>query len=200
MKPNILRQRTAIVLIAVVLMVQLVSCDTGTVKKDDMPAASTDTSLFFSVIDKDSARIADYQYKKEPVKDMGLAFHYSNKADSFTLFIDTSKGVYTGKFGSGGMTSLELEKTNYYTVNGTDYKILKLAGDKDVTDGAFSLFLSPDFGLLISKSNTWRAAKVRCPDKDTTLMALLYRVQTDSEFFTNPVPALDNKIKTPKVE
>jgi hypothetical protein len=76
------------------------------------------------------------------------------------------------------MTSLELEKTNYYTINGTDYKILKLVGDKNVTDGAFSLFLSPDFGLLISKSNTWRAAKVRYPDKDNTLMALLYRVQT----------------------
>ena len=188
------------ILIAIVFVVQLVSCDTGTVKKDDMPTPSTDTSLSFSVIDKDTARIADYRYKKEALKDMGLAFHYSNKADSFTLFLDTTKGVYTGKFGSGGMTNLELEKMNYYTVNGTDYKILKLIGDKDVTDGAFSLFLSPDFGLLISKPNTWRAAKVRCPDKDNTLMALLYRVQTDNAFFTSPVPALDNKIKTPKVE
>src|SRR5579872_521901 len=176
------------ILIAIVLMVQFVSCDTGTVKKDDMPAPSTDTSLSFSVIDKDTARIADYRYKKEAVKDMGLAFHYSNKADSFTLFLDTTKGIYAGKFGSGGITNLELEKMNYYTVNGTDYKILKLIGDKNVTDGAFSLFLSPDFGLLISKSDTWRSAKVRCPDKDNTLMALLYRVQTDSGFFTSPVP------------
>jgi len=188
------------ILIAIVLVAQLVSCDTATVKQDNMPAANADTSLSFSIIDKDSARVAEYQYKKEPVKDMGLAFHYSNKADSFTLFLDTSKGVYTGKFGSDGMTKLELEKTNYYIVNGIDYKILKLVGDKDVTDGAFSLFLSPDFGLLISKSNTWRAAKVRCADKDNALMALLYRVQTDSAFFTSPVPALDNKIKTPKVE
>lgn len=188
------------ILITVVLMVQLISCDTATVKQDNMPAGSTDTSLSFSVIDKDSARIADYRYKKEPVKDMGLAFRYSSKADSFTLFLDTSRGVYTGKFGNGGITNLELEKMSYYTVNGTDYRILKLIGDKDVTDGAFSLFLSPDFGLLISKSNTWRSAKVRCPDKDNTLMALLYRVQTDSGFFTSPVPALDKNLKTPKVE
>lgn len=115
----------------------------------------------------------------------------SNKADSFTLFLDTSEGVYAGKFGNGGMTNLELEKMNYYTVNGTNYKILKLIGNKDLSDGVFSLFLSPDFGLIISKSNTWRAAKVRCPGKDNALMALLYRVQTDSEFFTSPVPALD---------
>jgi hypothetical protein len=188
------------ILIAVVLTVQFTSCETATVNKDNVLAASTDTSLSFSVIDKDSARITDYRYKKEPVKDMGLAFHYSNKADSFTLFLDTSRGVYTGKFGNGGMTILELEKMSNYTVNGTDYRILKLIGDKDVTDGAFSLFLSPDFGLLISKSNTWRSAKVRCPDKDNTLMALLYRVQTDSGYFTNPLPALDKKLKTPKVE
>lgn len=188
------------ILIAVILIVQFISCDTATVNKDNMPAASTDTSLSFSVIDKDSARVVDYRYKKEPVKDKGLAFHYSDNADSFTLYLDTSRGVYTGKFGNGGITNLDLEKTSYYTVNGTDYRILKLIGDKDVTDGTFSLFLSPNFGLLISKSNTWRAAKVRCPDKDNTLMALLYRVQTDSGFFANPVPALDKKIKTPKVE
>jgi len=187
------------ILIAATLMVQLISCDTVTVNKDNMPVASADTSLSFSVIDKDSARIADYRYKKEPVKGMGIAFYYSDKADSFTLFLDTSRGVYTGKFGNG-MTNLELEKISYYTVNGTEYSILKLIGDKDVTDGSFSLFVSPDFGLLISKSNTWRAAKVRCSDKDNTLMALLYRVQTDSGFFTSPVPALDKKIKTPKVE
>jgi hypothetical protein len=187
-------------LIAVVLMVQLISCETATVNKENMPAAVIDTSLSFSVIDKDSARITEYRYKKEQVKDMGLAFHYSNRADSFTLFLDTSRGVYSGKFSNGGITNLELERMNYYTVNGTDYRILKLLGDKDVTDGAFSIFLSPDFGLLISKSNTWRAAKVRCPDKDNTLMALLYRIQTDSGFFTSPVPVLDKKIKTPKVE
>jgi hypothetical protein len=187
------------ILIAVVLM-QLISCDTAPVNGDKAPPASTDTTLSFSVIDKDSARIVDYQYKKERMKDMVLTFHYSDKADSFTLFLDTSKGVYTGKFGDGRETNLELEKMSYYTVNRTDYKILKLIGDKDVTDGAFSLFLSPDFGLLINKSNTWRAAKVRCAGKDNILMALLYRVQTDSGFFTNPVPALDKKIKTPKVE
>lgn len=181
-------------------MVQLISCDTSTVNKEGMPAASTDTSLSFSVIYKDSARVVDYQYKKEPVKDKGLVFRYSNSADSFTLFLDTLRGAYTGKFGNGKIANLDLENTSYYTINGADYKILKLIGDKDVTDGAFSLFLSPEFGLLISKSNTWRAAKVRCPDKDNTLMALLYRVQTDSGFFTNPVPALDKNLKTPKVE
>ncbi len=188
------------ILIAVVLMAQFISCDTATVNKENMPSTSTDTSLSFSVLDKDSARIAEYRYKKEQVKDMGLAFHYSNKADSFTLFLDTSKGMYSGKFGNGGMTNLELEKMSHYTVNGTDYRILKLIGDKDVTDGEFSIFLSPDFGLLISKSNTWRAAKVRCPDNDNILMALLYRVQTDSGFFKSPVPPLDKNIKTPKVE
>ena len=181
-------------------MVQLISCDTATISKDNMPAASTDTSLSFSVIDRESAHIVDYRYKKESVKDKGLAFHYSNNTDTFTLFLDTSRGVFSGKFGSGEMTSLELEKMSHYTVNGADYRILKLIGDKDVRDGEFSLFLSLDFGLLISKSNTWRAAKVRCPDKDNTLMALLYRVQTDTGFFTSPVPPLDKNIKTPKVE
>lgn len=91
MKPNILRQRTAIVLIAVVLMVQFASCDAATVNKDSMPTAHADTSLLFSIIDRDSARIVDYRYKKVLVKDMGLAFHYSNKADSFTLFLDKAR-------------------------------------------------------------------------------------------------------------
>ena len=88
----------------------------------------------------------------------------------------------------------------FYTINKKDYKVLKLIGDKKVADGAFSLFVNPELGLLLNKSNTWRAAKVLCPDKDDVLLtALLYRIQTDQDFFYDSIPDIQ-KFTTPKVK
>jgi hypothetical protein len=192
------------ILTGILLCAMLASCSSGTENKNTVSVERTDTlQLSFSVIDKDSAHVVNYRFERKAGEGKGFSFNYANEADSFTLFLDTSKGIYGGKFGKGGTVSLDLEGMKYYTINRGDFKVLKLTGDKNVTDGAFSIFLSPDFGLLVSKSNTWRTAKVMCPDKSNNnyvqLSALLYRVQTDY-FFKNPVTDLNKKIIPPKVE
>lgn len=151
-------------------------------------ACHADHSVAFLHIDKDRAVTVDYRVEKEVTADHGLVFSYTNPADSIRLFIDTSRALYSGRWGIGGQGNLGLEKIGFYTVNGIDYKVLKLSGDKDVTDGSFSIFLSPDLGLLITRSDTWRNAMVRMPGKDTVLAALLYLVQTDTAFYGNAVP------------
>jgi hypothetical protein len=193
------------ILIVLLSVVQFVSCDSGTVNKNAESVQKNDTSLLsFSIINKDSAHEVNYRFKKLPGDGQGFSFNYANESDSFALLLDTSKGTYSGKFERGEVVNLDLEGVKSYTINGSSFKILKFVGDKNVTDGAFSLFVSPDFGLLISKSNTWRTAKVICPAKSNSnyiqLSVLLYRVQTDEEFFPNPVPAIDKNIKTPRVE
>lgn len=193
------------ILIVLLSVVQFVSCDSGTVNKNTESVQKNDTSLLsFFIINKDSAHVVNYRFKKLPGDGQGFSFNYTNESDSFALLLDTSKGTYSGKFERGEVVNLNLEGVKSYTINGSSFKVLKFVGDKNVTDGAFSLFLSPDFGLLVSKSNTWRTAKIICPDKSSSnyiqLSILLYRVQTDEEFFPNPVPAIDKNIKTPRVE
>jgi hypothetical protein len=193
------------ILIVLLSVVQFVSCNTGTENRNTGSVQKNDTLLLsFSVINKDSAHVVNYRFEKLPGDGQGFSFNYANESDSFTLLLDTSKGNYSGKFGGGGVVNLDLEGAKFYTINGSSFKVLKLVGDKNMTDGAFSIFLSPDFGLLVSKSNTWRTAKVICPNKSGSnyvqLSVLLYRVQTDEEFFPNPVPAIDKNIKPPRVE
>jgi hypothetical protein len=195
-------------LIIILFFVLLISCSTNTGNKNLTPVETTldNISSSFAVINKDSTHIVNYRVKKSRrYQDKGFSFNYENETDSFTLNLDTSNGIYSGKFGESKIVHLDFAKANYYTINGKIFKVLKLIGDRNETDGEFSLFLNPDFGLLISKSNTWRTAKVICPEKSDSsyaqLSVLLYRVQTDEDFFANPpVPALGKKITPPKFE
>lgn len=186
------------------LFIILISCNPNTENKKIKSVAGTDTLASFVVIDRDSVHEISYQFKKISGQHKGLSFNYKSESDSFILFLDTSKNYYRAKFGSGVIADLDLEKTNYYTINGNNFKVLKLIGNKDVADGEFSIFLSPDFGMLVNKSNTWRTAKVICPDKSDNeyiqLSALLYKIEIDRNFFENPVPILNKKIIPPKFE
>jgi hypothetical protein len=193
------------ILIGFLSSAMLISCSTDTENKSKVSAERADTLLSFSIITKDSAHLVNYRFERKSIQDKGFSFKYLNASDSFTLFLDTSKGgVYSGKFGRGGAVNLDLEKIKYYAINGDSFNVLKLVGDKNVTDGAFSIFVSPVFGLLVSKSNNWRVAKIICPDNSNTnyvqLSTLLFRMQTDDDFFTNPVPDIDKKITPPKFE
>ncbi|MFI5124074.1 MAG: hypothetical protein ACHQDF_02040 [Chitinophagales bacterium] len=191
-------------LIGLLLLVLFVACDTITNNEDKEPAEGMDTLRSFVIIKKDSAHVINYRFKNKTDRNGGFSFIYANEADSFSLFLDTSKGTSSGRFGGGGMLNLDLEKAKYYDINGRSFKVFKLIEDKNVTDGSFSIFLTPDFGLLVSKPSTWRMAKVICPDKNNSnyvyQLALLYRIQTDEDFFENLIPNIDKKMKIPKVE
>jgi len=158
-----------------------------------------DTIRSFCIIRKDSVRASEYHFEKKLLKNGVILFNYISKEDTFSVSCDTLNNEYKAKFG-GNTVTLDAEKTRFYTISRKDYKVLKLVGDKDVTDGAFSLFVNPELGLLLSKSNTWRAAKILCLDKDNVLLtALLYRIQTDQDFFYDSIPNIQ-KFTAPKVE
>ena len=190
-------------LLYVLLFVMFVGCANDNYKnKAAQPGDKVDTVVSFSIIRKDSTRISNYYFNRKIMLDGMVAFNYLSKADTFAIFFDASGKRFEAKFGSD-TGQFELDKTKYYTINGKDFKVLKLVGDKNVTDGAFSLFVNAELGLLLNKSNTWRAAKVMVPEKNSPyyaeVTALLYRMQTDEEFFGNSIPDI-KKFTTPKVE
>lgn len=162
-----------------------------------------DTMRSFSVIKKDSARINHYRFEKKLLENGVIIFNYTGKEDAFSLSCDTLANKYKEEFVGSDTSALEVEKAQYYTIYGNDYKVLKLIGAKNVTDGAFSVFINSEFGLLLNKSNTWRSAKIVCPDKDSpnyaALTTLLYRIQTDHDFFYDSIPDV-KKFTTPEVE
>jgi hypothetical protein len=159
----------------------------------------------FSAIEKDSAYLTSYQFNKVEQPNGIIVFsYYGNEHNNFVVWCDTSKKKYKGVFAKADTVALELESEKIYSVNGKDFKLLKLVRNKGVTDGEITYFFTTDIGLLVSKSNTWRIGQVLNPNKDDSdyvrLTALLYRVLTDEEIFKNPMPESKIKFTQPKVE
>lgn len=190
---------------SLLLGVALFACgnNTSNDKVEMLRDADKKDTVSFSIIKKDSAILRSYSFERK-IMQSDLVFNYRSNEDTFSLFVITSKDSYMAEFGRNDTVKLELEKTKHYTVNRKDFKVLKLVADRTVADGAFSLFVSPEYGLLLNKSNTWRSAKILSPDKSDTnyaqIMALLYRTQTDESFVADSIPDVNKKFTVPKVE
>lgn len=166
---------------------------------------TNDSLILFSAIEKDSTYFISYQFSKQIAKGGVINYIYnSNEAGSFIIACDTATKYFKLMANSRDTILLYNEGDRFYTINGKEYKVIKLVADKGVTDGEVSYFISIDFGLLLSKSNTWRISKILTPEKENNerlqLTALLYRVTTEDNFFQNPEPASKIKFTPPKVE
>lgn len=185
----------------------LYSCngDKSNTKSQSIILHATDSLKIFSAIENDSTYFIKYQFNKQIAKGGVLNYSYnSNEAGSFIITCDTATKYFKLVANSSDTVLLYNEGDRFYTINGKEYKVLKLVADKGVTDGELSYFVSIDFGLLLSKSNTWRIGKVLNPEKENNerlqLTALLYRVLTEDDFFKNPEPESKIKFTPPKVE
>ncbi|MBX3257677.1 MAG: hypothetical protein KF862_26350 [Chitinophagaceae bacterium] len=165
----------------------------------------TDTVRLFSAIEKDSAYFINYQFKKQ-VNQSGVITYVYNSSDvrNFTIVCDTANKKYEMIGDKKDTTQLYFEGDRSYTVNGADYKVLKLVSDKGATDGEVSYFFNIDFGLLLNTSHTWRVGKILNPEKSNSeylqLTVLLYKIFTEEEFFTTLIPESKIKFTPPKVE
>lgn len=164
-----------------------------------------DSVKLFLAIEKDSAYFISYRFNKQVNQSGTVAYTYnSNDARKFIIVCDTASKKFKLIGNEKDTTLLSFEGDRFYTVNGADYKVLKLILDKGVTDGEVSYFFSIDFGLLLSKSNTWRIGKILNPEKSNSkylqLTALLYKVLTEEDFLKNPIPESKIKFTPPKVE
>jgi hypothetical protein len=160
----------------------------------------------FSVIEKDSAYFVNYQYAKGTDPKGELAFAYkSNTTGSFVILCDTMNRTFSVVDGKDTVL-LHLLGDRIYTVNGKDYKVLKLLSNVGVTDGEVSYYVSTEFGLLFKKSNTWGIGRIWNPERSDheflESTALLYKVFTDEDFLSNRSnpPRSEIKFTTPKVE
>lgn len=171
--------------------------------KQESVSLKTDSVKSFSIIEKDSAYILSYKISKQNLPDGTIVFSYRNDRESFAFLYDTANRVYKSVFNKADTVTLDLEVEKFYSVNGKDFKLLKLIGNKNVTDGGIWYFFNPEIGLLISQSNTWRMGKILNPDKNSIdyvqIVALLYKVLTDEGMFTPPLPKI-KKFTPPKFE
>ncbi len=178
-------------------------------KNNDEPQVlmtqKNDSLISYSAIEKDSAYFVNYEFNKQ-INSVGIATYVYNSNDErgFIIVCDTANNNFKLVINKKDTAILSFESDRFYTVNGKDYKVLKLVSDKGVTDGEVSYFLNIDFGLLLSKSNTWRIGKILNPEKGNSeylqLTALLYKVLTEEEFLKNPIPKTIMKFTPPKVE
>jgi hypothetical protein len=164
-----------------------------------------DSIKLFTANEKDSAYFIRYQFNKQVYQSGAIAYTYnSDDARKFIFICDTASKKYGLIANEKDTTLLSCEGERIYTVNGADYKILKLILDKGVTDGEVSYFFSIDFGILISRSNTWRIGKILNPEKSNNeylqMTALLYKVLTEDDFLKTPIPSSKIKFTPPKVE
>ncbi len=174
-------------------------------KQHDSSMQNTKVVRVFSSIEKEKAYLINYQFNKLELSGGIVVFnYYDNDSNNFVVRCDTSKKKFKGIFNKVDTVIFALEAEKIYSVNGKDFKLLKLIRNKGITDGEISYFFSTDLGLLVSKSNTWRMGQVMDPNKDDSdyvrLKALLYRVLTDEEMFKNPIPESKIKFTQPKVE
>lgn len=175
-------------------------------KLQEIATHPNDSIKLFSAIEKDSAYFIHYQFNKQVNQSGAVAYTYkSNDARKFIIVCDTASKKFWLIGNEKDTTSLYFEGNRFYTVNGADYKVLKLVSDKGVTDGEISYFVSINFGLLLSKSNTWRIGKILNPEKSNSeylqLTALLYKVLAEEEeFYKNPIRESKIKFTPPKVE
>ncbi len=165
-----------------------------------------DSLKLFSAIIKDSAYFIRYQFSKRVNANGIIDYVYNSSSEKgFAILCDTASKSFKLITNGRDTSVLSFETDRFYTVNGKDYKVVKLISDKGVTDGEVSYFISPDFGLLLNRSNTWRIGKVLSSEKDNSnenlqLTALLYKLLTDEEFFKNPIQEPKIKFTPPKVE
>lgn len=171
--------------------------------KQESLSLEIDNVKSFFIIEKDSAYILSYKISKQNLSNGTIVFSYSNDRENFTFLYDTANSVFKGVFNKADTVTFDLEVEKIYSVNGKNFKLLKLIGNKNVKDGGIWYFFNPEIGLLISQSNTWRMGKILNTDKNTIgylqIAALLYKVLTDEEMFTPPLPKI-KKFMPPKFQ
>ena len=191
--------------LVVLFLATLFSCkqDTNKGYKPEIISTEIDSIKSFSVIEKDSAYVLTYKCSKQNLPNGTIVFRYSNEKENFAFLYDTANRIYKGVFNRADTITLDLEVLKFYSVNGKDYKLLKLIGNKNVTDGGMLFFFNPDFGLLISQSNTWRFGKIFNPEKNSIdyvqITALIYKILTDESMFAPPLTKI-KKYTFPKFE
>lgn len=169
------------------------------------PTQPNDFVKIFSAIEKDSSYLISYNFNKQVYQNGTISFSYiCNDTQKFIIRCDTANNKFELISNLNDTISLYFESDKFYTVNGSEYKILKLILDKGVTDGEASYFISVDFGLLIIKLNTWREGKILSPEKINNnylqLTTLLYRVFTEDDFFNKSINESKIIFTPPKVE
>lgn len=192
----------------IILFCCIISCSCQNKHNEESQAKAVpenDSLKLFSAIEKDSVYFIRYQFSKRVNSNGVTDYVYNSKNEKgFVIVCDTASQSCKLITNNKDTSILSFETNRFYTVNGKDYKVVKFISDKGVTDGEASYFISPDFGLLLSRSNTWLIGKILNPEKDNNeylqLTALLYKILTDEELFKNTIPESKMKFTPPKVE
>jgi hypothetical protein len=158
----------------------------------------------FINIKKDSAFIKDYVFTKKKLQGNIIVFDYSNVNYDFSLSCDTSKMKFQLVFSNEEPVKLQMNEQKIFIVNGVEYTLYKLTVNKGSIDGEISLFVNPQFGLILSKSNTWDSFEIIELNKENNehlvLGTLIYKLLNEKGFINTKIPKTKIKFTTPKFE
>ncbi|NIG53329.1 hypothetical protein [Chitinophaga sp. Cy-1792] len=155
----------------------------------------------YMIVRKDSVCFENYQVEHRMEADSTTILHYVNGRDSFCISVNKEKGAFRLKYGTDEWKTLVMSDERWYTFNEANINLLRLQADKDVADGSVSFFYCDAYGVVLYRSDTWRNGTRMVADQDGAhfleLTALLYRLETDVDFITNPVTIPITKFATP---
>lgn len=110
-------------------------------KQHDSSMQNTKVVRVFSSIEKEKAYLINYQFNKLELSGGIVVFnYYDNDSNNFVVRCDTSKKKFKGIFNKVDTVIFALEAEKIYSVNGKDFKLLKLIRNKGITDGEISYF------------------------------------------------------------
>ncbi len=168
------------------------------------PSGNTQTTpkLEYQFIDFDVEDISidnkaiDYSEEKENDSIYNLKYcvlENNTKKSCYSYRLVNSDNAKDYKYinEDGDISDLYLENSKNYSLNGKSFKIYKFILNSHVTDGKSIHFWSPEFGVLIVKSSTWRSFKqlvnLNNGTKSQEVAALLGIIYNDSSFYNDLV-------------
>jgi len=102
-------------------------------KQHDSSMQKTKVVRVFSSIEKEKAYLINYQFNKLELPGGIVVFnYYDNDSNNFVVRFDTSKKKFKGIFNKVDTVIFALEAEKIYSLNGKDFKLLKLMRNKGI--------------------------------------------------------------------
>lgn len=127
-----------------------------------------------------SSEKVDYNYREDSGAQV---LSYCRESRCRTYLIGSNERRYVSE--EGDTIDLTLDQELFYKINSTDYRIDKLLLSKFGFDSQSFHYFSPEFGIILTKSKTWRDYSglfSPADEKRNTLITVVINDQLSSVF------------------
>lgn len=145
----------------------------------------------FLKVHKESLHIDSFLVSKS-TRGSNSEYTYQNDQYTFVISFDSSYQRFTYREKEEKSKLLTLNRDTTFTLNDHHFRVFKLLLNTEIQDGGSCYFFSPDIGILVYKSMTWRNSSNLSSQKNgidpLILSALLMKLYTANDFSSIETP------------